>query len=241
VSGGGINTAQRVMDCGDAGHILISKAMVDVLGQLTCWGSSLHDLGETSVKHSVRLHLFNFYSEAVGNPKIPSKIRTARVGRDQFARGVARGLFCFIQVSYLAMYVLLWLYFPHIFGGGIGEVDGGNWQFLLSNEWFFLVSVLGIPLRLYLFTLAALDYHEAGRRFRWLYVLTLPMDIIWAFTPLIFIRFLGGLAIPLAACFAFLPFAQRRLVYLAHLPPLAGQYKSQDVPTEIGSRESHSL
>jgi class 3 adenylate cyclase/TolB-like protein len=81
VAGGGINAAQRVMDCGDAGHILVSKAVVDVLGQLTRWDSSLHDLGETTVKHDVRVHLFNLYTNDVGNPKIPSKIRTTKVAR----------------------------------------------------------------------------------------------------------------------------------------------------------------
>jgi serine/threonine protein kinase len=81
VAGGGINMAQRVMDCGDAGHILLSKTVVDVLGQLSCWDCSLHDLGETEVKHGVRVRLFNFYTEDVGNPKIPSKLRAARGSR----------------------------------------------------------------------------------------------------------------------------------------------------------------
>ncbi len=81
VSGGGINMAQRVMDCADAGHILLSKTVVDVLGQLSSWGCSLHDLGEAEVKHGVRVHLFNFYIDDVGNPKMPSKLRTARGSR----------------------------------------------------------------------------------------------------------------------------------------------------------------
>jgi serine/threonine protein kinase/tetratricopeptide (TPR) repeat protein len=81
VAGGGINAAQRVMDCGDAGHILVSKAMVDVLGQLTRWNSSLHDLGEAVVKHGVRVQLFNLCTDDVGNPKVPSKIRMARASR----------------------------------------------------------------------------------------------------------------------------------------------------------------
>lgn len=81
VAGGGINTAQRVMDCGDAGHILVSKAMVEVLGQLTSWGPSLHDLGETAVKHGVRIQLFNLYTDDVGNPKIPTKVRTTKLAR----------------------------------------------------------------------------------------------------------------------------------------------------------------
>jgi serine/threonine protein kinase/tetratricopeptide (TPR) repeat protein len=90
VAGGGINMAQRVMDCGDAGHILLSKTVVDVLDQLSCWDCSLHDLGETEVKHGVRLHLFNFYTEDVGNPKIPGKLRPARGSRKSAAGGGKR-------------------------------------------------------------------------------------------------------------------------------------------------------
>src|ERR1700726_426221 len=81
VAGGGINMAQRGMDCGDAGRILLSKTGVDVLGQLNRWDSSLHDLGEAEVKHGVRVRLFNFYTEDVGNPKLPGKLRTARGSR----------------------------------------------------------------------------------------------------------------------------------------------------------------
>jgi serine/threonine protein kinase/tetratricopeptide (TPR) repeat protein len=74
VAGGGINMAQRVMDCGDAGHILISNAVADVLAQVGSWDSSLHDLGEAEVKHGVRIHLFNLYTADAGNPKTPTKL-----------------------------------------------------------------------------------------------------------------------------------------------------------------------
>ncbi len=57
VAGGGINIAQRVMDCGDAGHILASGAVADVLGQVTTWTDVLHDLGEAEVKHGLRVHI----------------------------------------------------------------------------------------------------------------------------------------------------------------------------------------
>lgn len=76
VSGGGINMAQRVMDCADAGHILISKRVADDLGQLSDWADSLHDLGEVAVKHGVRLHVFNFYTTEVGNVEVPIKFRS---------------------------------------------------------------------------------------------------------------------------------------------------------------------
>ena len=56
VAGGGINIAQRVMDCGDAGHILLSKAVADTLQQLGGWEEKLQDLGEVEVKHGVKVH-----------------------------------------------------------------------------------------------------------------------------------------------------------------------------------------
>jgi len=78
VAGTGINMAQRVMDCGDAGHILLSKRIADDLGQYSRWTPQLHDLGEVEVKHGVRIGLVNLYSETLGNPDIPEKIREAR-------------------------------------------------------------------------------------------------------------------------------------------------------------------
>ncbi len=75
VVGGGINMAQRVMDCGDAGHILISSSVAEVLQQLDEWPSWLHDLGECEVKHGVRIHLYNVYNAAAGNPEIPAKLK----------------------------------------------------------------------------------------------------------------------------------------------------------------------
>jgi Adenylate and Guanylate cyclase catalytic domain len=76
VAGGGINVAQRVMDCGDAGHILLSSAVAEVLGQLSTWADCLHDLGEVEVKHGLRLHLFNFWKGELGNPERPRKLRS---------------------------------------------------------------------------------------------------------------------------------------------------------------------
>ena len=75
VAGGGINIAQRVMDCCDAGHILVSEEVANVLGQLGAWKGYLHDLGEAEVKHSVRVHLFNLCTEDAGNSSLPQKLR----------------------------------------------------------------------------------------------------------------------------------------------------------------------
>ena len=73
VSGGGINMAQRVMDCGDAGHILVSATAAEMLGQLSNWADSLHELGETEVKHGVKVHVWNLYNRDAGNAELPKK------------------------------------------------------------------------------------------------------------------------------------------------------------------------
>jgi TolB-like protein len=78
IAGAGINIAQRVMDCGDAGHILLSQHVADDLEQYPRWRSHLHDLGECEVKHGVRVRTVNFYTEDVGNPEVPEKFRQAK-------------------------------------------------------------------------------------------------------------------------------------------------------------------
>src|SRR5947208_645363 len=77
-AGIGINIAQRVMDCGDAGHILLSKRVAEDLEQYGHWQSQLHDLGEVDVKHGVRVHIFNLYNKELGNPEVPEKLRQAK-------------------------------------------------------------------------------------------------------------------------------------------------------------------
>src|SRR5881296_1803521 len=79
ISGAGINMAQRVMDCGDAGHILLSQHVADDLVHSRQWASRLRDLGECEVKHGVRLHLVNLYAEPLGNAALPQKFRQAKV------------------------------------------------------------------------------------------------------------------------------------------------------------------
>src|SRR5437762_9314675 len=76
-AGIGINIAQRVMDCGDAGHILLSQRVAEDLAQYGQWQPQLHDLGEVEVKHGVRVHVFNLYSKELGNPEMPEKLRQA--------------------------------------------------------------------------------------------------------------------------------------------------------------------
>jgi len=78
VAGGAVNVAQRVMDCGDNGHILVSKTVADVLQELGTWEELLHDLGEVDVKHGLRVHIFNVYRSEFGNPELPEKLRAVR-------------------------------------------------------------------------------------------------------------------------------------------------------------------
>lgn len=78
VAGAGINVAQRVMDCGDAGHILLSKHVADDLVQYRHWQPYLHDFGECEVKHGLRVHIVNLCRDGVGNPALPEKLRRGR-------------------------------------------------------------------------------------------------------------------------------------------------------------------
>jgi TolB-like protein/lipoprotein NlpI len=81
VAGGGINIARRVMDCGDAGHILLSHHVAEDLEQFERWRPFLHDIGTFEVKHGVRVNVTNLYSDEVGNPKPPSKLQAVRQHR----------------------------------------------------------------------------------------------------------------------------------------------------------------
>src|SRR6266480_1921716 len=79
IAGAGINMAPRVMDCGNAGHILVSRRAAADLEQYRRWQPYLHDLGECEVKHGVRVSVVNLYTEELGNPALPEKLKAARV------------------------------------------------------------------------------------------------------------------------------------------------------------------
>src|SRR5947208_2088208 len=79
VAGPGINIAQRVMDCGDARHILLSKHVAEDLEEYPHWQPHLHELGECEVKHGVRISVVNLYTEELGNPAVPAKLKAAHV------------------------------------------------------------------------------------------------------------------------------------------------------------------
>src|SRR5213076_425356 len=87
-AGVGINLAQRLMDCGDAGHILLSKRVAEDLQQDGRWRPHLHDLGEVEVKHGERVHVFNFYTGDAGNAEPPAKFSQAKRD-DRATRGSA--------------------------------------------------------------------------------------------------------------------------------------------------------
>jgi TolB-like protein/class 3 adenylate cyclase/Tfp pilus assembly protein PilF len=91
VTGAGINMAQRVMDCGDAGHILLSKRVAEDLEQYRQWQPCLHDLGECEVKHDVRVHVVNLYTEELGNSEVPEKFKLQR-GRKKAAMPMGASL-----------------------------------------------------------------------------------------------------------------------------------------------------
>src|SRR6202048_545000 len=81
LAGAGLNMAQRVMDCGDAGHILLSKRVADDLGEYEHWRPLLHDLGECEVKHGMRASIVNLHADEVGNPQLPKKFQALKKHR----------------------------------------------------------------------------------------------------------------------------------------------------------------
>src|SRR5205823_13066091 len=78
LAGAGINIAQRAMDCGDAGHILLSKHVAEDLSEYERWRPLLHDIGTFELKHGVPVSVTNLYSDEVGNPQLPTKLQAAR-------------------------------------------------------------------------------------------------------------------------------------------------------------------
>ena len=81
LAGAGLNIAHRVMDCGDAGHILLSKHVAEDLEGYQRWRPLLHDLGSCEVKHGVRVSVVNLYDDQLGNAKLPRKFETVQKRR----------------------------------------------------------------------------------------------------------------------------------------------------------------
>ncbi len=114
IAGAGINMAQRVMACGDAGHILLSKRVAEDLAHDKLWQPHLHELGEIELKHGRKLGIVNLYSEEIGNPQVPEKLKGAsgqpaerpvRVGRPPLIKIAALLVVCLLAA--IAAIVLL--------------------------------------------------------------------------------------------------------------------------------------
>src|SRR5437899_2327291 len=107
VAGAGINIAQRVMDCGDAEHILLSKHVAEDLEEYPHWQPHLHKLGECEVKHGVRLSVVNLYTTELGNPALPEKLKAARVAAAARRKRAAFRWLSLGVVSLLAVIALI--------------------------------------------------------------------------------------------------------------------------------------
>src|SRR5216684_7701663 len=107
VTGAGINMAQRVMDCGDAGHILLSKHVAEDLEEYEKWRPLLHDLGTCEVKHGVRVGVTNLYTAELGNPAVPEKLKAARVAAASRRKRAAFRWLSLGAVSLLAVIALM--------------------------------------------------------------------------------------------------------------------------------------
>src|SRR5437773_199196 len=106
IAGAGINMAQRVMDCGDAGHILLSKHVAQDLEQDDRWRPLLHDLGTCEVKHGVRVGVTNLYSDEVGNPQLPKKFQALQKHRSH-VRWVEAGIALLVLGAIVAAFLFV--------------------------------------------------------------------------------------------------------------------------------------
>jgi len=108
VAGAGINIAQRVMDCGDAGHILVSKHAAEDLEQYDQWQPYLHDLGECEGKHGERLHVVNLYNDEIGNSDVPTKCARSAipVATSSAAAGGNRRRYSIVAMAIAALIIL---------------------------------------------------------------------------------------------------------------------------------------
>jgi TolB-like protein/class 3 adenylate cyclase/Tfp pilus assembly protein PilF len=107
VAGAGINIAQRVMDCGDAGHILLSRHVAEDLEEYPHWQPHLHELGECEVKHGVRVSVVNLYTAELGNPAVPEKLKAERVAAAARKKRTAFRWLSLGVVSLLAVIALI--------------------------------------------------------------------------------------------------------------------------------------
>src|ERR1700726_1927966 len=115
IAGAGINMAQRVMDCGDAGHILLSKRVADDLEQYPQWRSLLHELGECEVKHGARISVVNLYTDEVGNAAVPARFADAtRMSRSSGQRITTFQLLLITLIGLICLGILALIFTPAI-------------------------------------------------------------------------------------------------------------------------------
>src|SRR6184192_1208507 len=107
IAGAGINIAQRVMDCGDAGHILLSKRVADDLEQYPQWRSHLAELGEFEVKHGTRVSVVNLYTDDAGNAALPARLAVAKTAPTPGKPGLTA-----FQITVISAIVLVCLGIP---------------------------------------------------------------------------------------------------------------------------------
>ncbi|PYL85086.1 MAG: hypothetical protein DMF23_04325, partial [Verrucomicrobia bacterium] len=114
IAGAGINIAQRVMDCGDAGHILLSKRVADDLDQYPRWRPLLHDLGDCEIKHGQRISVVNLHDNQVGNPQRPEKFKARKTEEGAVSRSNKKALTAAVITLLFVLSVGFFL-FPHLF------------------------------------------------------------------------------------------------------------------------------
>jgi TolB-like protein/class 3 adenylate cyclase/Tfp pilus assembly protein PilF len=148
VTGAGINIAQRVMDCGDAGHILLSKRVADDLAQYSEWQPYLHELGEVEVKHGIPVAVVNLYADQFGNPEVPNKIKYAAAERAAAEKRAARSKRRRVLISIVSALLVAALI-------GIGT---WVWQRRLALASAYKVGVAGISDK----SIAVLPFENLG-------------------------------------------------------------------------------
>ncbi len=107
IAGAGINMAQRVMDCADAGHILLSKHVAEDLAHYRKWQPLLHDLGECQVKHDVSLPLVNLYTDGIGNPELPRKLKEQVAARQRKRRNFSVAIATSLALAGVVAFLLV--------------------------------------------------------------------------------------------------------------------------------------
>jgi hypothetical protein len=125
IAGAGINMAQRVMDCGEAGHILLSKHVADDLKHYARWRPYLHEIGECKVKHGEAISVVNFYTDELGSPKTPKNIE--RRGQEESGKPISKLVAATIALAIIAMGLVAFLFLrPNPGAGSVASASPGK-------------------------------------------------------------------------------------------------------------------